>query len=72
MGFLDRAKSAAEQAGAKAKETAGDVKSRHELGETYDELGKLAYELVTSGEIANEKLAPLVEKVNSLKAALAD
>lgn len=72
MGFMDRAKSAAEQASAKAKETAGDVKTKHALGEAYDELGKLAFELASSGELANDKIAPLVEKISALKAQLED
>ena len=72
MGFVDRAKAAAEQASTKARETAEDVKARRELGQTYDELGKLTYELASSGEISHDKIAPLVEKIRSLKTELAD
>ena len=39
MGFLDKAKAAAEQAATKAKETAGDLQTKRELGQAYDELG---------------------------------
>ena len=64
MGFLDKAKSAAEQAahkakeGAefaaqKAKETAEDVQTKRELGNAYDELGHKAFELVESGAISH-------------------
>jgi hypothetical protein len=72
MGFMDRAKATAEQAAAKARDTAEDVKTRRELGQSYDELGKLAYELVTGGELTHERLTPLVEKIKSLKAELED
>ena len=67
MGFLDKAKSAAEQAahkakeGAefaaqKAKETAEDVQTKRELGSAYDELGHKAFELVESGAISHGDL----------------
>jgi polyhydroxyalkanoate synthesis regulator phasin len=48
------------------------MKAKRELGETYDSIGKLVVDLVDSGEISNEKLTPLVEKVKALKAELAD
>ncbi len=46
MGFLDKAKQAAEQATAKAKEGVEDVQVKRELSQTYNELGKVAFELV--------------------------
>lgn len=81
MGFLDKAKSAAEQAahkakeGAefaaqKAKETAEDVQTKRELGNAFDELGHKAFELVESGAVSHEGLAPLVAKVRELQAKL--
>ena len=72
MGFMDRAKNVAEKTATKTREGVEDMKSKRELGETYDSLGKLVVELVDSGEISNEKLTPLVEKVKALKAELAD
>jgi hypothetical protein len=71
MGLMDRAKNMAGQAAAKARESAEDVKARHDLGNAYDELGKLTFDLVESGEIANDKLTPVVERIRSLKAELA-
>jgi hypothetical protein len=68
VSLLDKAKSVADQATAKAKEGIDDVQTRRELGQAYDELGKLAYDLVTAGEITNEKLDPLVEKIKGLTA----
>ena len=70
MGFLDKAKAAAEQAASKAKETAGDMQTKRELSQTYDELGRKAFELVESGEVSSAMLDPLVEKIRTLKAQL--
>ena len=70
MGFMDRAKAAAEQASTKAKETADDVKTKREIGQAYDELGKLAHELAEKGELVHDQLTPLVEKITALKAHL--
>ena len=66
MGFLDKAKQAAEQATAKAKEGVEDVQLKRELSQTYSELGKTAFELVESGEVDNPKLAALAEKIRTL------
>ena len=72
MGFLDKAKSAAEQAASKAKETAGDVQAKRELGQTYGELGRAAFELIESGEMSHATLDPLAEKIRELRAKVAD
>ena len=40
MGFLDKAKAAAEQATTMAKEKAGDMQTKKELGQSYVELGR--------------------------------
>jgi len=70
MGFLDKAKMAAEQATTKAKEGIGEVQTRRELGQAYDELGKLAYELAESGEISHDRIGELVERIRTLKSEL--
>jgi hypothetical protein len=72
MGFVDRAKAAAGTASTKAREGVEDMKAKRELGETYDSLGKLTFDLVESGEISNEKVTPLVEKIKALKTELED
>ena len=72
MGFLDKAKSAAEQAASKAKETAGDVQAKRELGQTYGELGRAAFELIESGDVSHAGLEPLAEKIRELQAKVAD
>lgn len=71
MGFLDKAKAAAEQAAAKAKEGVEDVQTKRELSQTYAELGRTAFELVGSGEVSHPRLAALVEKIHELNAKAA-
>ena len=68
MGLLDKAKSAADTATSKAKEGIGEVQAKRELGQAYDELGKLAYELTDTGEIAHERLTEPVERIRKLRA----
>jgi len=70
MGFLDKAKAAAEQAATKAKETAGELQTKRELGQAYDELGRTTFDLVESGQVSATPLEPLVERVRTLKAQL--
>jgi hypothetical protein len=67
MGFLDKAKSAAETATAKAKEGIDDVQTKRELGQAYDALGKLTYELHSAGEVAHERLDDLVGQIRRLR-----
>jgi hypothetical protein len=67
MGFLDKAKTAAEQAAAKAKEEYEELQLKRELGQAYDALGKAAFELVESGALAHEKLEEPAAKVRTLR-----
>jgi hypothetical protein len=68
MGFLDKAKAAAEQAAAKAKEGVEDVQAKRELSQAYGDLGRLTFQLVESGELSNAQLDALVEKIRALEA----
>jgi hypothetical protein len=68
MGFLDKAKAAAEQAATKAKEGVQDVQTKREVGQAYGELGQKTYELVSSGGLSHPELTPLVDKITALKA----
>ena len=70
MGLLDKAKAAAEQAAAKAKEGVEEVQTKRELSQAYSELGKSAFELVENGEISDPRLDANVEKIKTLKAKL--
>jgi hypothetical protein len=69
MGILDKAKAAAEQAAAKAKEGVEDVQQKRELGQAYSELGKTVFELVESGELSHPLIEPVVARIRSLTAA---
>ena len=72
MGLLDKAKAAAEQAAAKAKEGVEDVQTKRDLGQAYGELGKVTYRLVESGELSNPELTTLVEKIRTLETRTTD
>ena len=71
MGLLDKAKQAAEQAAAKAKEGVEDVQTKRELGQAYNDLGKAAFELVESSEISNPRLDDGVARIRALTERLA-
>jgi hypothetical protein len=70
MGFLDKVKEGAEQAAAKAKETAGDVQTKRELGKAYDELGRETFSLIESGAVSNPALEAHAAKIRELNAQL--
>jgi multidrug resistance efflux pump len=71
VGLLDKAKQAAEQAAAKAKEGVEDVQAKRELGQAYNELGKTAFELIESGELSEPRLDAAAAKVRAANAKLA-
>jgi hypothetical protein len=71
VGFLDKAKAAAAEAAAKAKEGVDDVQTKRELGQTYNDLGKTAYELIASGDIAHARLEAGAEKIRALNEKIA-
>jgi hypothetical protein len=68
MGFLDKAKAAAEQAATKAKEGVQDVQTKRELSQAYGELGQKTYELASSGALSHPDLTALVDKITALRA----
>jgi hypothetical protein len=68
MGFLDKAKAAAEQAATKAKEGVQEVQTKRELSQAYEELGKTTFLLADSGDVSHEGLTALVNKIRTLKA----
>jgi hypothetical protein len=51
MGFLEKAKAAAEQAAAKAKEGVEDVQTKRELGHAYGDLGRAALRDTGGGDL---------------------
>lgn len=68
MGLLDKAKAAAVEATAKAKEGVEDVQLKRELSQAYNELGKIAFELLEGNEISHPKLEAVAEKIRTLNA----
>jgi len=67
MGLLDKAKAAAEQAAAKAKEGVEDVQAKRDLSLAYGELGKVTYRLAEGGELSHPELTTLVERIRTLE-----
>src|SRR5215218_9048903 len=70
MGFLDKAKAAAEQGANRANETVSDVHTKRELSKAYGELGETAYKLADSGAITHPELAAQVAQIRELQAKL--
>jgi hypothetical protein len=68
MGFLDKAKQAAEQAASKAKEGVHEAQTKRSLGQAYTELGEETYRLLESGELKNPQLEARAEKIRALQA----
>ena len=79
MGFLDKAKQAAEQAKEKAEQVAdranekvSDVQTQRELQKVYGEIGETAFRLADSGAISHPDLDPLVARARELRTKLED
>jgi hypothetical protein len=71
MGFLDKAKTAAEQAATRAKEGVEDVQTKRNLARAYEDLGRTTFELLESGEIAHERLTPQADEIRRIQAEAA-
>ena len=75
MGFIDKVratvKTGAEQAAAKAQEEYEKMQRRRELAQAYEDLGTKTFELVERGDVSHSDLAPLVDRVRTLRADLA-
>jgi hypothetical protein len=79
MGFLDKAKQAAEQAKQAAEQVAdrandkvADVQTQRELTKAYGELGEKAFALAESGAVSHPDLEAGVARIRELKAKLDD
>lgn len=68
MGFLDKAKEAAEQATTRAKEGVEEVQAKRNLVQAYQELGRTTFELIESGEISHERLNAPAQEIRTLQA----
>ena len=72
MGFLDKAKAAAVEATAKAKEGVEDVQLKRELSQAYNELGKSTFQLIESGDLTHPTLEATAAKIRTLNARAAE
>ena len=70
MGFLDKAKAAAEQAANRANETVADVQTKRELQKALGEFGEKAFGLADSGAISHPDLEPDLARIRELQAKL--
>ena len=70
MGFLDKAKQAAQEASAKAKEGVADVQTKRDLGKAHAELGEKTYELVERGDLTHPELTSIIDRIRGLKAQI--
>ena len=65
MGFLDKAKDAAEQAASRAKEGVEDVQTKRNLTHTYEELGRTAFDLIEEGQISHDRMTALADEIRN-------
>jgi hypothetical protein len=72
MGFLDKVRTATEQAVARGKEEFEEQKTKRELNQAYGDLGEVVVGLVDSGALSHDSLTAGVERIRSLKAKLAE
>jgi hypothetical protein len=69
--FLNRLKDATNTIATRAREEVEELQTRHELSQTYSELGRVTAGLVESGALSHAEFTPLVDKIRELKAELA-
>jgi sec-independent protein translocase protein TatB len=72
MSFLDKAKAAAQEGVAKAKEGVEDVQTKRDQSQAYGELGKETYRLIEAGEISHPSLDPIAQKIRATEQELAE
>ena len=77
MGFLDKAKQAAEQAKQAAEQVAdrandkvADVQTQRELSKAYGELGEKTFGLADSGAISHPEIEAELARIRELRAKL--
>ena len=68
MGFLDKAKEAAEQAATKVQQGADDFQAKRDAGQAYGELGRETFRLIEAGEISHPSLSPIADKIRAAEA----
>ncbi len=68
--FLNRLKDATNVVATRAREGVGELQTKHELSQAYNDLGRKAADLVESGAISHPELSERVEKIRVLKKEL--
>ena len=71
MGFLDKAKEAAEQAATKARQGVDEVQAKRGAGQAYGELGRETYRLIEAGEISHPALTEIADRIRAAEAGAA-
>ena len=72
MGFLDKVKTATDQAITRGKEEFEEQKTKRELNQAYSDLGETVFGLVDGGSLSDDRLSAGVERIRALKAKLAE
>jgi hypothetical protein len=70
MGFLDKAKAAAEQAATRAKEGVEEVQTKRNLAHAYEELGRTAFSLIEEGQISHDRMTGLADEIRKIRAEM--
>ena len=65
MGFLDKAKEAAEQAATKARHGVDEVQAKRGASQAYGELGRETYRLIEAGEVSHPALAEIADRIRA-------
>ena len=68
--FFDRLKDATNTLATRAREEVEELQTKHELSQTYGELGRTTASLVETGAVSHPELEAYAEKIRALKAQL--
>ena len=66
MGLLDRVKANVQEAAEMAREGIDTLQTKRELGQTYGELGRKAFELIEKGELSHAELEAEAKEIRRL------
>jgi hypothetical protein len=69
--FLDRLREATSNVTQMTREGVESLQTRHELSQTYGDLGRKTVELVERGEVSHPELTEMVQRIGELKGILA-
>ena len=69
--MIDKLKAGAEQATSRARESVQEAEVRHDLGQAYGELGRIAFALVEQGALTDGRLVSFTERIRGLEEQVA-